>query len=241
MLTKTTRRVVSALLVVAPAWSDELPEPTARLSPQRPRPILSLTEHNRVSHFGPSPLLLVDADGTVLVHRHVLRKDLHPGDDGIPGSHGDRRRDDVNRHWFRLADNNPLLVPSPVDLTSMSVRRAALPPGHRFAANGNRRQRQPRRARGARRALPGVRNGQRREDEQAGAMGRVLAILLLRQAHGRPMGVSVIDEVERKVRFLAAPSKCTVERVLICAGGVTAGLRRSDDFHRTAGPEAVLS
>ncbi len=56
----------------------------------------------------------------------------------------------------------------------------------------------------------------------------------------RPIGVSVIDEVKRKVRLLGAPSRYTVERVLVSAGGVTRGVANSDYFHRILGLEALL-
>lgn len=56
-----------------------------------------------------------------------------------------------------------------------------------------------------------------------------------------PVGVSVIDEVKRKVRFLRAPSRYTVERYLICAGDITPDLRKSEYFHRIAGLEAIFS
>jgi hypothetical protein len=47
----------------------------------------------------------------------------------------------------------------------------------------------------------------------------------------RPVGLSVIDEVKRKVRFLGAPRSHTIERVLICGGEITASHKRNDYFH----------
>lgn len=56
----------------------------------------------------------------------------------------------------------------------------------------------------------------------------------------RPVGVSVIDEVGRKIALLEAPSRYTVERVLLCAGEVTSGLQNAGFFHRVVGLEGIL-
>ncbi|MEE8398504.1 MAG: ATP-binding protein [Desulfobacterales bacterium] len=56
----------------------------------------------------------------------------------------------------------------------------------------------------------------------------------------QPTGVSVIEEVQRKVKLLGAPRAYTVERVLICAGEVTAPLQNSDYFHHILGLDAVF-
>ncbi len=64
--------------------------------------------------------------------------DLDPGIDGLLGSSDDIRGDDVNRHWFRIADNNPFTIGSIIDLSTYSVDLADLPAGDNFAANADR-------------------------------------------------------------------------------------------------------
>ena len=61
--------------------------------------------------------------------------DIDPGPDGIVGSSDDRRGDDVNLHWFRVANNHPFTIAAVVDATTYSRDTANLPPGHTFAAN----------------------------------------------------------------------------------------------------------
>ncbi len=69
--------------------------------------------------------------------------------------------------------------------------------------------------------------------------GQVLTLIECKFT-AEPIGMSVIDEVARKIRFLKAPSQYTVERVLISAGGVTPNLASSDYFHQIAGLDAIL-
>ncbi len=63
---------------------------------------------------------------------------LNPGVDGVKGSRDDQRGDDVNLHWFRKSNNNPFTIATKVDSTTYSRNLADLPPGHSFAANGDR-------------------------------------------------------------------------------------------------------
>lgn len=63
---------------------------------------------------------------------------IAPGADSIIGSADDLRGDDVNRHWFRIVDNNPFLVEDIVDATTYSVDLADLPVGDIFATNADR-------------------------------------------------------------------------------------------------------
>jgi hypothetical protein len=64
---------------------------------------------------------------------------LGVGADGVRGSGDDVRGDDVNLHWFRMANNNPFTLDyATVDSTTYARDLADLPAGHLFAANGNR-------------------------------------------------------------------------------------------------------
>jgi hypothetical protein len=56
-----------------------------------------------------------------------------------------------------------------------------------------------------------------------------------------PVDTGVIREVERKLEFLGAPRRFTVERVLISAGGATPALQQRGFFHRILGLECLLS
>jgi AAA+ ATPase superfamily predicted ATPase len=56
----------------------------------------------------------------------------------------------------------------------------------------------------------------------------------------RPVGLQVIDEVEKKISLLDVGSRYTVERVLIAPGGVTKDVIQADYFHRVVGLEAFL-
>ena len=56
----------------------------------------------------------------------------------------------------------------------------------------------------------------------------------------KPIGTTVISEVERKIRFLKAPRSFTVERVLITGSGITPGLQKSDYFHHILGVEDLF-
>ncbi|MFU8804502.1 MAG: hypothetical protein ACNA8W_11875, partial [Bradymonadaceae bacterium] len=64
--------------------------------------------------------------------------DLDRGPDGVQGSFDDVRGDDINRHWFARAHNNPFVLENVVDPSTYSVHLQALPQGHGFAANANR-------------------------------------------------------------------------------------------------------
>jgi hypothetical protein len=63
---------------------------------------------------------------------------LDAGGDGVIGSSDDLRGDDVNLHWFRIANNNPFTIAPLVDVTTYSRALADLPVEHTFAANGDR-------------------------------------------------------------------------------------------------------
>ncbi len=64
--------------------------------------------------------------------------DLNRGEDGVIGSSDDRRGDDVNLHWFNMANNNPFVIADIVDITTYSQNLDDLPPGDSFATNGDR-------------------------------------------------------------------------------------------------------
>ena len=66
------------------------------------------------------------------------RFDLDPGADSVIGSSDDVRGDDVNLHWFRRSNNNPFTIAATVDSSTYRRDTAALPAGHRFAANAGR-------------------------------------------------------------------------------------------------------
>ncbi len=57
--------------------------------------------------------------------------------------------------------------------------------------------------------------------------------------HSNPVEKSIIPEVESKVKFLGAPKKFTVEKVLVAANGVTPDLEQEGYFHQIVGLEAV--
>lgn len=63
---------------------------------------------------------------------------LDPGADGVKGSSDDVRGDDVNLHWFRVANNNPFTIAGTVDSTTYARNTALLPGGDTFAANADR-------------------------------------------------------------------------------------------------------
>ena len=52
--------------------------------------------------------------------------------------------------------------------------------------------------------------------------------------------MSVIPEIERKLKFLHPPKRFTVERVLIAANGVTPQLEQKGYFHHILGLEALF-
>jgi len=63
---------------------------------------------------------------------------LNSGVDGVIGSSDDNRGDDINLHWYRISNNNPFTIDSPVDSSTYSRDPANLPTGHNFAANADR-------------------------------------------------------------------------------------------------------
>jgi cysteine-rich repeat protein len=64
--------------------------------------------------------------------------DLARGADSIRGSGDDLRDDDVNLHWFPIADNNPFVIGPTVDSSTYSRSLVDLPGGDLYAANGDR-------------------------------------------------------------------------------------------------------
>jgi len=63
---------------------------------------------------------------------------INAGADGVIGSSDDVRGDDVNLHWFRIANNNPFTIDSIIDASTYSINIGLLPMGHSYAANGDR-------------------------------------------------------------------------------------------------------
>jgi hypothetical protein len=63
---------------------------------------------------------------------------LGPGADAVKGSADDVRGDDVNLHWFRIANNDPFTLATVVDSTTYARDTASLPGGNTFAANADR-------------------------------------------------------------------------------------------------------
>ena len=70
--------------------------------------------------------------------------------------------------------------------------------------------------------------------------GRVLTLIECK-FRTSPIGISVIQEVDRKVKLLKAPRGWTVERVLLSAGDVTRDLQQSGYFHQILGLDAIFS
>lgn len=64
--------------------------------------------------------------------------DTDDGADDVIGSADDLRADDINRHWFRIVDNNPFISGGVIDLSTYSSDLADLPPGDLFATNADR-------------------------------------------------------------------------------------------------------
>ena len=65
--------------------------------------------------------------------------DIAPGVDGVRGSADDVRGDDVNLHWYRIANNNPFTMDYQVIDSSTYARDTLnLPGGDLFATNGDR-------------------------------------------------------------------------------------------------------
>jgi uncharacterized protein len=69
--------------------------------------------------------------------------------------------------------------------------------------------------------------------------GRVLTLLECKYRIN-PIGMSVITDIERKLRLLKAPQTYSIERVLVAPGGVSTDLEGDGYFHRILGAEAVL-
>lgn len=99
---------------------------------------------------------------------------------------------------------------------------------------------------------PFFRQGPRGGTESAGKLAKGLQIdLALRRKGGiltlieckfrtRPVGLSVVREMERKIAALAAPRNTTVERILLSAGEVSSDLVNADYFHRIGGVEVLF-
>ncbi|RMG57903.1 MAG: hypothetical protein D6722_24220 [Bacteroidetes bacterium] len=64
--------------------------------------------------------------------------DITIGGDALRGSADDIRGDDVNLHYFRMADNDPFGLAATVDATTYSRDLANLPGGDLFATNADR-------------------------------------------------------------------------------------------------------
>ena len=60
------------------------------------------------------------------------------GADGLHGSADDIRGDDVNLHWYQKGVNNPGLLPSIIDDSTMARVLSFLPGGHLYVANAGR-------------------------------------------------------------------------------------------------------
>ncbi len=69
--------------------------------------------------------------------------------------------------------------------------------------------------------------------------GQVLTLIECKFS-SQPVGISVIKDVQRKVKLLKVPRIFTVERVLICGGEVTSPLQNSDYFHHILGLDAIF-
>ena len=70
--------------------------------------------------------------------------------------------------------------------------------------------------------------------------GRVLTLIECKFST-RPIGTSIISEVERKIKFLRPPRHFTVEKILISGGDVGANLLNNDYFHHIIGIEALFN
>ncbi len=64
--------------------------------------------------------------------------DTDAGFDGFYGSGDDLRGDDVNLHWFRRDNDDPLTIADTVDNTTYARDTNLLPGGHSFAVNADR-------------------------------------------------------------------------------------------------------
>ncbi len=66
--------------------------------------------------------------------------DLDPGPDGVIGSADDVRGDDLNRHFFKIVDNDPFRLPSTdvVDSSTYSKDLSVLPAGDQYSAKAGR-------------------------------------------------------------------------------------------------------
>jgi len=57
----------------------------------------------------------------------------------------------------------------------------------------------------------------------------------------QPIGVSIIDEIENKVKFLKAPKNYTIERVLITNSSLTSELDEKDYFNQVLNLDFLFS
>lgn len=55
-----------------------------------------------------------------------------------------------------------------------------------------------------------------------------------------PIGPTIIQEIEKKIHLLQAPKKYTIEKVLICANGVSSSLRKENYFHKILELDSIL-
>ena len=87
--------------------------------------------------------------------------------------------------------------------------------------------------------------------KNGGSGGLQIDILIRRKGHvlmlieckfrAQPVTVSVIREVEKKVKLLKVPRHYTIERILISSCGITSELERSGYFNRVLGLGALFS
>ncbi len=75
--------------------------------------------------------------------------------------------------------------------------------------------------------------------DTVGKTGQILTLFECKYST-KPIGKTVISEVERKIRFLKAPRNFTVERILITGSGITPALQKSDYFHHILGVEDLF-
>ena len=81
--------------------------------------------------------------------------------------------------------------------------------------------------------------------------GLQIDILVHRQGHvltiieckfqTTPVGLSVVQEVEKKLNFLKPNKLHTVEKMLVCAGPITKDLQQSGYFHKILDLDAFLN
>ena len=69
--------------------------------------------------------------------------------------------------------------------------------------------------------------------------GQVLTLIECKYST-RTIRRSIIPEIERKIKFLKAPRRFTVEKVLITGGDVSTDLQNSDYFHHIVGLKGLI-